>query len=152
MVNMDFDVNFFWLAWFSLAVIFFLIEMFTPTFITIFFSAGAILAGVTALFELSLTFQTVTFVCSSIALLVLLRKKMPAWFGQDDKDQEPFIDTAINAHATVAEAISHSSGGRIKYQGTFWNAEATENIDSGATVTILARKDSDHNTFIVKKD
>lgn len=101
---------------------------------------------------MSLTFQIVTFFCSSIALLVLLRKKIPSWFGQDAKDQEPFIDTAINAHATVAEAISHTSGGRIKYQGTFWNAEATEDIDSGAIVTILARKKSDPNTFIVKKD
>lgn len=152
MLNIDFDVNLFWLAWFSLAVIFFLIEMFTPTFITIFFSAGALLAGGAALFELSLTIQVVTFFCSSIALLILLRKKIPKWFGQDSVDKEPFIDTAINAHATVVEAISSTASGRIKYQGTFWNAEAAEDIASGAIVTILSRKESDQNTFIVKKD
>ncbi|MEZ0576152.1 NfeD family protein [Halodesulfovibrio aestuarii] len=152
MFDTNFDVNFIWLAWFSLAVVFFLIEMFTPTFIVIFFSAGAVLAGCAALLDMSLTFQVVTFFSSSIALLILLRKKMPSMFSQDTVDNEVFTDAALNSKATVTEPITSATAGRIKYQGTFWNAESTEEITSGTIVTILARKESDPNTFIVKKD
>ncbi|WP_430734654.1 NfeD family protein [Halodesulfovibrio aestuarii] len=152
MFDTNFDVNFIWLAWFSLAVVFFLIEMFTPTFIVIFFSAGAVLAGCAALLDMSLTFQVVTFFSSSIALLILLRKKMPSMSSQDTVDNEVFTDAALNSKATVTEPITSATAGRIKYQGTFWNAESTEEITSGTIVTILARKESDPNTFIVKKD
>ncbi|SIN99550.1 NfeD family protein [Halodesulfovibrio marinisediminis] len=152
MFTMDFDVNFLWLGWFALAVAFFLIEIFTPTFIIIFFSAGALFAGCAALLDQSLTFQVVTFFCASVALLTLLRKQMPKIFGQTSSDDEVFKDAAINATAIVVESISSTISGRVKYQGTFWNAEADEAIPSGSTVTILARKESDPNTFIVKKD
>ncbi|WP_290921810.1 NfeD family protein [Halodesulfovibrio sp.] len=152
MFNLELDVNFFWLGWFALAVALFLAEMFSTTFIVIFFSAGALLAGCAALLDFSPTIQVITFFCSSVALLVLLRKKMPRLFSQDTADKEAFVDAAINATATVTEPVSTSAGGRIKYQGTFWNAEAEEDIPSEATVTIIARKKSDPNTFIVKKD
>jgi len=152
MLNAELDVNFFWLGWFALSVLLFLAEMFSTTFIVIFFSVGALLAGCAALFEFSLTAQVIIFFCSSVALLVLLRRKMPRLFGQDVADKDIFADSAINASAIVTEPVSASTGGRIKYQGTFWNAEAEENIPSGAAVTIISRKASDPNTFIVKKD
>lgn len=152
MFTLGLDVNWLWLVWFGLAVTFFLIEMFTPTFIIIFLSAGALVAGCAALLRQSLTFQVVTFFCASIVLLILLRKKMPKIFGQASADNKVFTDAAINATALVVESISSTISGRVKYQGTFWNAEADEAIPSGATVKILARKESDPNTFIVKKD
>lgn len=152
MPNLNFDADTIWLFWLALAVIFFLIELFTPTFITVFFAAGALIAGGAALLEFSITSQVITFVIASITLLILLRKKMPKIFSQNTEQNKAEEDTSVNANATVVEAISSTAAGRIKYQGTFWNAESTEEIPSGAVVRIISRKDSDPNTFIVTKD
>ncbi|OBQ56892.1 NfeD family protein [Halodesulfovibrio spirochaetisodalis] len=152
MFNIPFDINIIWIVWFSIAVIFFLIEMFTPTFITIFFSAGALLAGGAALLEFSLSAQVATFTISSVVLLILLRKRLPNIFSEAHTENEVQKDHAINAHATVVEAISCNSPGRIKYQGSFWNAEADDDIAPESVVRIVSRKESDPNTFIVTKD
>lgn len=145
------DKNTLWIAWFSVSVVFFLIEIFTPTFIVIFFSGGAIIAGCTALLDASPTIQVITFFCSSIVLLVLLRKRIPHVFGEDTVEDEALTDSSKNATALTVEPITSTTSGRIKYQGTFWNAEASESIASGETVTILTKKESDPNTFIVKR-
>lgn len=144
------DKDVYWIVWFSIATVFFLIEIFTPTFIVIFFSGGALIAGALALLDVPVTTQVVVFSVSSILLLLLFRKKLPKVFTSSTEENDALKDSSENAIALVVEDIMPTAAGRIKFQGTFWNAEADEHMASGSVVLIISRKESDPNTFLVK--
>ncbi len=147
--------NIMWLIWLAIGVGFILAELMAPGFIVIFFGIGALIAGATAFFGSTIQMQIVVFGVSSLALILLLRRFMaPIFLGssavESDADEE--IDNAIGAVAEVSETITPPQRGRIKYQGTFWAAEAEEEIEAGAMVRIISRHQQDSNTFTVKKE
>ncbi len=146
--------NIMWLIWLAIGVGFIIAELMAPGFIVIFFGIGALIAGATAFFGSSLQMQIVIFGVSSLAMILLLRRYMAPIFLGDantgDADEEN--DHSIGALAEVSEAITPPQRGRIKYQGTFWAAEADEEIPEGTTVRITARHSQDKNTFTVTKE
>lgn len=146
--------NVMWLIWLAIGVGFILAELLAPGFIVIFFGIGAIIAGATAFFGISLQMQILIFGISSLTLLLLLRRYMaPIFLGSSDKGgDEGETDHAIGASAEVIEDIAPPKRGRIKYQGTFWHAEAAEAIPAGTVVRIVQRTPQDHNTFTVTKE
>ena len=145
--------NIFWLIWLGVGVAFIIAEVMVPAFILVFFGVGAIIAGATAFFGSTLQMQIVTFGVSSLALILLLRKFMASTFrGTSVDDNSAEEDPALGALAEVVETITPPHRGRIKFQGTFWTADATQEIKSGATVRIVSRHKKDHNTFTVEKE
>lgn len=147
--------NVMWLIWLAIGVGFILAELMAPGFIVIFFGIGALIAGATAFFGFSLQMQIVVFGVSSLTLLLLLRRYMaPIFHGSSSSEGDAGgeEDHAIGAQAEVVEAITPSHQGRIKFQGTFWTAEADEEIEAGTIVRIISRHPKDHNTFTVAKE
>jgi len=145
--------NILWLIWLGIGVAFLVAEMMVPGFIMIFFGIGAIIAGATAFFGSSLQLQIVIFGVSSLALIILLRKFMASTFsGSATMDTSAEEDSAVGALAEVVEAITPPHRGRIKFQGTFWTAEASQEIETGTTVRIVSRHEKNHNTFTVEKE
>ncbi|MBI9079364.1 MAG: NfeD family protein [Pseudodesulfovibrio sp.] len=145
--------NILWLIWLAVGVAFLIAEIMVPGFIMIFFGIGALIAGATAFFGSSLQLQIVTFGVSSLALILLLRRMMASTFrGSSTTDTPSEEDSAIGALAEVVEAITPPHRGRIKFQGTFWTAEASQEIKTGITVRIISRHEKDHNTFTVEKE
>jgi len=145
--------NILWLIWLGIGVAFIVAEMMVPAFILVLFGVGAIIAGATAFFGSTLQMQIVIFGVSSLALILLLRKFMSATFrgaAIDGENEEE--DAAIGALAEVVEIIAPPHRGRVKYQGTFWAAESTQEIEPGATVRIVSRHEKDYNTFTVEKE
>ena len=123
------------------------------SFILVFFGIGALIAGATAFFGSTLQMQIIIFGVSSLALILLLRKFMATVFrGSSIDDSSEEEDPAIGALAEVVEAITPPHQGRIKFQGTFWTAASTQEIEPGATVRIVSRQDKDHNSFTVEKE
>jgi len=147
--------NVMWLVWLAVGVGFILAELMAPGFIVIFFGLGALIAGATAFFGSSIQLQLAVFGISSLVLLLLLRRYMaPIFHGSSSaaEDQEGEKDHAIGAQAEVVEAIAPPRKGRIKFQGSFWSANATEDIESGTVVRIISRHPEDQNLFIVQKE
>ncbi|MGL1863407.1 MAG: NfeD family protein [Pseudodesulfovibrio sp.] len=147
--------NIMWLIWLAIGVGFILAEVMAPGFIIIFFGLGALIAGATAFFGSTIQMQIVVFGVSSLALLLLLRKFMASIFhgsASADGGAEGEKDHTIGAPAEVVEAIVPPRQGRIKFQGTFWAAESTEEIPVGAMVRIVSRHPEDHNTFTVLEE
>lgn len=145
--------NIYWLVWLGIGVVFIIAELTLPSFVLIFFGAGALIAGVTTFFGASLQAQILVFGLSSLALLVLLRRTMASIFkGEAERSNVVEQDGAVGALVEVVEAISPQRKGRIKYQGTFWAAEADESVQPGEMVRIVSRKTNDHNTFKVSKE
>jgi len=153
---MDFltsNENVMWLIWLAVGVGFILAELMAPGFIVLFFGIGALIAGATAFFGSSLQMQLLVFGVSSLTLLLLLRRFLaPVFRGSTAVEGSEEHDSAIGAQAEVVEAIEPPQGGRIKFQGSFWNAEAATNIETGSMVRIVSRRSGDKNTFIVEKE
>ena len=147
--------NVMWLIWLAVGVAFILFELLAPGFIVIFFGVGALIAGATAFFGSSIQMQLAVFGVSSLVMLLLLRRYMASIFHGTSsvaEDAEGEKDHAVGAQAEVVEVIAPPRRGRVKFQGSFWTAEASEQIDSGTTVRIVSRHSEDFNTFIVQKE
>lgn len=145
--------NVMWLIWLAVGVGFILAELMAPGFIVLFFGIGALIAGATAFFGFSIQMQLVVFGVSSLVLLLLLRRYLSTVFrGSSAVDGDEEEDPAIGEQVEVVEPIAPPHSGRIKYQGSFWNAEAKVAIEAGSMVRIVSRRPSDKNTFIVEKE
>ncbi|NDV20302.1 NfeD family protein [Pseudodesulfovibrio sp. JC047] len=143
--------NILWLIWLGIGVFFLVAEFVMPAFIVIFFGVGAIIAGISAFFGVSLQMQVLIFVIASLSLILLLRKTMAATFsGQSASEEE--TDTAIGALCEVVEAIDPPQPGRIKYLGSFWSAQCDVPVAIGDMVRISQRNPKDPNAFIVTKE
>jgi membrane protein implicated in regulation of membrane protease activity len=146
--------NIMWLIWLVIGVGFILAELMAPGFIVIFFGVGALIAGASAFFGSTLQIQLVVFGVSSLALLLLLRRFMaPIFLGATaGSNNEAEKDHAVGAKAELVESINPPQRGRVKFQGTFWVVESTEQIEEGATVRIVSRLPEDNNVFKVEKE
>ncbi|BCS89152.1 NfeD family protein [Pseudodesulfovibrio sediminis] len=145
--------NVLWLIWLSVGVIFIVAELIVPGFIIVFFGVGALIAGATAFFGSTIPIQLIVFGVSSLVMILVFRKTMAKTFaGSDADDDSEENDSAIGQMAEVVEAIKPPHVGRIKFQGSFWNALCDETIETGTMIRIVNRTENDANTFTVKKE
>ncbi|EGB15512.1 protein of unknown function DUF107 [Pseudodesulfovibrio mercurii] len=140
-----------WLVWLGVGVFFVIAELVVPAFIVIFFGLGAFIAGATAFFGASVQVQLVVFGLSSIILILLLRKVMAKTFSGEKAEDEP-EPNVVGSLAEVVEAIRPPQSGRIKFQGSFWNARSGRAVEPGSVVRIVKRDENDVNTFVVEKE
>ena len=127
------------LAWFLVGIAFFVIELGLPGFIIFFFGIGAWCTALAIyLIDLSLSAQLGVFLVTSLVTLFLLRKYIQKVFiGTSQHDDpsvkaQPVADTGI-----VEEDIVPPAKGKVKFGGSFWNAEAEVVIKSGSVVQII---------------
>ncbi|MCB2186118.1 MAG: NfeD family protein [Deltaproteobacteria bacterium] len=140
--------------WFLIGFAFIVAELTVlPAFILIFFALGAWLtAGLVFFQPLSLTWQIIVFMVSSLVLLALLRRwGIRVFRGRvDDPAADGLADPAAGQRAEVTQAIAPPLPGLIKYRGSFWPARAATEIPVGRSVVILGQEPGDHTTYLVK--
>lgn len=127
------------LLWFLAGVVFFLLELSMPGFILFFFGAGAWLTAVLSwLYPLSLNVQMLVFIVASIVSLLVLRRFVKKAFsgsatgaGEDRVMAEPGVRVVV-----VCDIIPPAEG-KVKYSGTTWRAQASENIEAGEIAEIV---------------
>lgn len=131
------------IIWFIIGVIFLFLEFALPGVIIGFFGVGAILTAVLALTGVlnSLISQLIFFCVSSILLLVFLRRMLKEHFMGKTVPKDNGADEFIGRKAVVIKRIiPNSTGGRVKYEGTEWNAIADVEIEVGKFVTIVSKE------------
>jgi len=141
------------LIWTSLGIIFIFAEFFMPNLVIAFFGGGALVTALTTWIGLtpSLTLQLLVFIISSVLFLIFLRKYLKRVFlGQlQDKDEAQNFNIEIGKIVPVVEFIEPGEfGGKVKYQGTLWQAKASESIAPGESVRI---KGCENITLLVEK-
>ena len=140
------------LIWFFVGIGLFLLEMVTPAFVILFFGIGAWVVSILLLFvKLTINYQLVVFIVSSILSLVVLRKifkKIFLGYTGHEQNPEQNFDEFSGEKAVVKEPISASHEGRVELNGTLWTAEAKEDIAAGETVRIIKKENL---TLKVKK-
>lgn len=141
------------LIWLSLGIVLIFAEFFVPNLVIAFFGGGALVAAFTTWIGLtpSLTLQIMVFIVFSILFLVFLRKYFKRIFlGQlQDKDESQNFNVEIGKIIPVVEFIEPGEvGGKVKYQGTIWQAKASESITPGESARITG---CENITLLVEK-
>ncbi len=130
--------------WFLLGLSLFVLEALFPGLVLFFFGFGAWLTALVSWwFSISLTWQLLLFLSSSLILLFFLRHYLKSiFYGRmvinKDSDEENF-DGYIGETAVVKVALTPTQKGRVEFHGTLWIAQANEILEEGAQVKIIGR-------------
>ena len=107
-------------VWLAVALAMLVIEALTVGLTTIWFAAGALVALIAALLDLSIGVQIVVFLAVSICLLVFTRKifveKLKA--GSEKTN----VDALVGEKAIVVSPIRPYDVGQVKVGGQVWSA------------------------------
>lgn len=108
------------LIWIGIAVVLAIIEAFTLGLITIWFSAGAVVAAIAALFHAPMPVQIIIFFVVSCILLYFTKpfaqKKLK--IGREKTN----VDALAGQTALVIERIRPFHTGQVKVNGQIWTA------------------------------
>jgi len=141
------------IIWLLVGIVLLFAEFFMPSFVIAFFGGGALVTALTTWMKLTrnLGSQLLVFTVSSIVLLIVLRRYLKTIFlgkTQDDDEAHSF-NIEIGRIVPVVEYIQPGEvGGKVRYQGTIWEARAEEAISPGESVAI---KGCDNITLIVER-
>ena len=140
----------FWTLWVIAAIIFAIIEIYTPSFFIIWFSVGSICAAISSIFTDNPFIQVAIFTVVSV-ILILSTKKLTDKFITKKGSYKTNSDKLINKSAKVVETINPVEGlGRVKVGNENWKATSYDGniIEEGSMVTI---KNIDGVTLVVTK-
>lgn len=130
------------LFWLSIGVVLFVMEMAVPGFILFFFGVAAWITALGCyLFSWTLNIQLAVFLVASLVSLFGLRTLVKKVFIGDEKDDDADSIMAKGGEkCVVTTAIYPPAEGQVKFSGTFWRAEAEENIEEGEIIEILKQE------------
>lgn len=134
-----------YVIWLVAGVLIMLLEFEFPGFVIFFFGVGAWITGVLVWIGLitSLNAKLLTWIISSIILLILLRKYVKNIFygftSKKDKGNE-LEDEFIGKTVEVFEKTGPDyQVGKVKFQGSYWKAKSKDEKNVGDKATIVAK-------------
>jgi len=140
------------LIWFVVGIALLLFEFVLPGFIIAFFGAGAIVTAIVCMVtDISINWQLVIFIASSVVLLAGLRKWVKGIFVGHSAAAQDITEEMrdfVGERAKVVEKIVPKIGGKVELHGVNWNADAEEQIDQDEIVEVVRK---DNLTLIVKR-
>ena len=122
---MDEILNWHW--WMYAAVLFFIIEVFTPGFIVACLGLGSLVAAITAYMGYNIDAQFIAFSASTLISLFLIR---PLLYKKGEKQDKIKTNTEalIGRVGSVSKTINNSSkSGRVLIDGDQWKALSQNN-------------------------
>lgn len=129
-----------WLIWIIVAVLLFILEIFTPGFLAACLGFGCLGAGLGALIGLDYTVQGIIFMIFSLIVFFGVRPIMMKHFHKVTGDYKSNVDALVGKPGLVIEAIDSTSGqGRVKVSGEDWRGagETEQSLIKGSKVRVL---------------
>ncbi len=140
-----------WHIWIIVALICFIIEIFTSGFAVACFSIGALFSALGAGLGLNLVWQIIIFAVFSMLAFIFVRPLvLKAFFKKGEKKTN--ADALIGRRGRVSQSIDSQSGtGRVRLDGDDWKAVSSDGsfIPEGSIVTVISR---DSIILTVQKD
>ncbi|WP_281511930.1 NfeD family protein [Alistipes finegoldii] len=128
-----------WHIWIIIALLLFIIEIFTSGFAVFCISVGAIAAAIASGLDMGLKEQLIWFSVATLASFVAVRPLMIKYFHKKSKQVQTNTNALIGKTVIVTETIDidHNSG-RVKIDGDVWRAIASEGeiIEIGEKVVV----------------
>lgn len=140
-------------VWFALAILLIVVELATVQFVSIWFSASALVTGivVTIFNDMPIVWQIVLFVVLSVVALFATRplvKKLTS----GSKSSKTNLELNIDKPAVVTEKIDNiKETGAIRINGLVWTARSIDNsvIDVGEIVVF--KEISGNKALVLRK-
>ncbi len=136
-------MQYLWVGWLLLAVLFVVAEIFTTGFVLLWFGVGAALAMVVSLVGGGLGLQVGVFLVSSVVLTALSRTIFLKYLDPSSRSVTPNVG-ARSLPGQVGTVVTASNGVRgeseIKVYGSIWRAlpvEADISFEEGQEVEVV---------------
>jgi len=127
---MEFEI---WHIWLILTILFFIAEIFIPSFVVFNFGVGSIFATLGAGIGLSLHWQVLIFSIFTLASFFVVRPALKKWAYRRSDQVKTNYDALIGRRAIVTESIDLTKNtGRVKIDGDSWLARSS----SGAPIEV----------------
>lgn len=128
-----------WHIWIIVALIFFIMEIFTPGFAVACLSIGSIGGSIASACGLEFKFQILVFAIATLLAFVLVRPVVLKVFHNKSKEVLTNVDALVGRQAIVSEEIVPIVGGRVKVDGDDWKAISADGrpVSAGTPVRIL---------------
>lgn len=134
---MEVDLIMFWLI---LLIVLLVVEAATLGLTTIWFAAGALIAGLLALIGLPIWLQLLAFFVISLVLLIFTRPIAVKYFNKDRVRTN--VESLVGKQGVVLEQIDNlKAEGQVLVSGQEWSARSVKEdqiIQKGAVVEIVA--------------
>lgn len=124
----------FWI-WMAAAVVFLIIELLTPTLIFISFALAAGIAGVYAEFYPQEYYWQIGIFIVGILLVLPVSRRVAKRLLKPADDSN--VDAMIGKTALVTSTIDPDNGGKVRFEGEVWQAQADERIEENVKVRIV---------------
>lgn len=136
---MEFEI---WHIWLMTAIIFFILEIFIPSFVVFNFGVGALFASLAAIIGLNVEWQVFIFSIFTLASFFLVRPALKKWAYKRSHQVKTNYEALEGRIGVVTETIDLSkNSGRVKLDGDFWMARtkdgSTIEVDSAVKVLKL---------------
>jgi len=128
--------------WLILGVLFLIAEILTPSFFIMWFGIGAFAAMLIAfLFEGSILYQTVAFICVSLVFVLFTRRMAQKMSGKPSRLISQ--DEMIGKDGIVSETIkADGSKGLVRINKDIWRARSLkeQEIPAGTKIKVIELK------------
>jgi membrane protein implicated in regulation of membrane protease activity len=139
-----------WQVWLIVAAVFFIVEIFSTTFVFLCFSLGCIFSAVCAYFGLGLTVQVLVFSIVTFISFFTVRPLMKKYAFRKSSKVKTNSDALTGQKGRVTETIDLSKNtGRVFVYGDDWKAVSEDNqiITENELIEVV---EVDSSTLIVK--
>lgn len=137
-------------VWFSLAILLLVVELATTQFVSIWFSASALVTGlVVSIFdEMGIVWQCLIFVALSVVALVATRPLVKKLTSQK-AGRETNMDLNIGKTAVVTEEINNiKETGAIKINGLVWTARSEDGSEIAEGEVVIFKRISGNKAYV----
>lgn len=129
-----------WSIWLILSGVFFILEIFTVSFLLFWPGIGAFIAFILAILGVeSLAIQIAVFCITSVVLIIFMKPILQKFVKTNDNPTN--VDSIIGKKGTVLKPIDNISGsGQVKVAGEIWSAtyETDEIIPVDTKVEVVS--------------
>jgi len=129
-----------WHIWIIVAIIFFILEIFSPTFLAASIAIGYISAGIFAHFDFGIKIQLIAFSLGTILSFLAVRPFMLRYAHKKNQHIKTNVEALIGKVGKVTIAIDNSKNqGRAMVEGDDWRAETEDDsiINVGEKIEVL---------------
>jgi membrane protein implicated in regulation of membrane protease activity len=134
---MEFEI---WHIWIIIAVILFILEIFTPAFLAVCLGIGCIFAGIFSAMDFGIKIQLLAFSIGTLISFFGVRPFILKYGHRKSGDLKTNVDALVGKVGKITITIDNNQNqGRVTVEGDDWKAESENNeiLNAGEKVEII---------------
>jgi membrane protein implicated in regulation of membrane protease activity len=149
---MEFEI---WHIWIIIAVVLFIVEIFTPAFLAACLAIGCIFAGIFSSMDFGIKIQLIAFSIGTVISFFGIRPFILKYGHKKSGDLKTNVHALVGKIGKVTVTIDNSQNqGRVTVEGDDWKAETENNeiLNTGEKVEILKIDSTILTVKLIKKE